>query len=589
VRSHRLGAVMAAAVCLLAGSAPAAAATPQPFNPGYPTPGTPGTPTSWFPGGGASHSAAVPRTASGAAASAQPAAQSWFPWYDNASSGFGVDSIHLANPGTATVQGTISLPGATAITFNLGPGAQGHYSFPAGTRGGPVLVDAGGSGTVVASQRVTYLNSINEVPAQSLSEASNRAFFTWFDNASPGMTADNVHFVNPGPGSVNVSIQVGTLPPVSATIGGQGDAILTYPPGTRGGPVVVSSTGGSIITTQRVVFAQSFSEIPASVPPATAAPLYLNWYDTTSWGFTGDNVHVVNTGTTAADVTVSVAGQTHTLTGLGAGGGTYTSFPGVVAGPVVISSTQPLVASQRFLYHGELIEQSAAPAAAAVAMAWLPWYDNASAGVVDDVHVTNPDPAAAATINLFFPGRNPVTFTVDPGKDGYYGYPAGTIGGPVQIAVAAGGPNVLVAVRSFLWLPPPPPPPPLRHIVVSLSAQHLWAYQGNQLVLETDVTTGRPELPTPAGHYAIFAKYSPYEFISPWPYGSPYWYPSAWTNWAMEFIQGGYFLHDAPWRTWYGPGSNFGDGTHGCVNIPHDPMAFLYGWAQIGDVVDVVN
>src|SRR5207248_1636418 len=129
--------------------------------------------------------------------------------------------------------------------------------------------------------------------------------------------------------------------------------------------VVVSSTGGSIITTQRVVFAQSFSEIPASVPPATAAPLYLNWYDTTSWGFTGDNVHVVNTGTTAADVSVSVAGQTHTLTGLGAGGGTYTSFPGVVAGPVVISSTQPLVASQRFLYHGELIEQSAAPAAAA--------------------------------------------------------------------------------------------------------------------------------------------------------------------------------------------------------------------------------
>ena len=56
------------------------------------------------------------------------------------------------------------------------------------------------------------------------------------------------------------------------------------------------------------------------------------------------------------------------------------------------------------------------------------------------------------------------------------------------------------------------------------------------MFLDTDVTTGRPELPTPAGDYHIFAKYSPYQFISPWPYGSPFWYPSAWVKYAMEFI-----------------------------------------------------
>ncbi len=141
--------------------------------------------------------------------------------------------------------------------------------------------------------------------------------------------------------------------------------------------------------------------------------------------------------------------------------------------------------------------------------------------------------------------------------------------------------------------PPPPPPPPTHKIVVSLSQQHLWAYDNGRLWLETDVTTGRPELPTPTGDYHIFSKRSPYQMISPWPLGSPYWYPSAWISYAMEFIPGGYFLHDAPWRSWFGPGSQYGDGTHGCVNIPGGsgwgPISALWNWAQIGDEVVVQN
>ena len=37
--------------------------------------------------------------------------------------------------------------------------------------------------------------------------------------------------------------------------------------------------------------------------------------------------------------------------------------------------------------------------------------------------------------------------------------------------------------------------------------------------METDITTGRPALPTPPGRYHVMAKYSPYEMISPWPPG----------------------------------------------------------------------
>ncbi|HXN56951.1 MAG TPA: L,D-transpeptidase, partial [Candidatus Angelobacter sp.] len=124
-------------------------------------------------------------------------------------------------------------------------------------------------------------------------------------------------------------------------------------------------------------------------------------------------------------------------------------------------------------------------------------------------------------------------------------------------------------------------------IVISLSRQVLTAYQDGNAILTTFVATGRPALPTPPGVYHIFARYSPYQMISPWPYGSPYWYPNSWTNWAMEFRGGGYFIHDAPWRSWYGPGANLYNGTHGCVNVPYSPMATLWNWAPNGTTVVV--
>ncbi len=124
-------------------------------------------------------------------------------------------------------------------------------------------------------------------------------------------------------------------------------------------------------------------------------------------------------------------------------------------------------------------------------------------------------------------------------------------------------------------------------IVISLSRQVLTAFQDGTPVLTSYVTTGRPWLPTPPGVTAVTAKYSPYLMVSPWAYGSAAWYPPSWTNWAMLFRSGGYFIHDAPWRSWYGPGSNTGAGTHGCVNVPYGPMSFLFSWTTIGTTVVV--
>lgn len=134
-----------------------------------------------------------------------------------------------------------------------------------------------------------------------------------------------------------------------------------------------------------------------------------------------------------------------------------------------------------------------------------------------------------------------------------------------------------------------------RRIVVSLDQQQMWAMDGNRVLMTSLVTTGGPELPTPLGDYQIIDRESPFTFHSPFPKTSPFWYPPSFTNFALLFDMGGYFLHDAPWRSYYGPGSNSVDGipgsnvtgTHGCVNVPYYQMQWLFYWASMYTPVQV--
>lgn len=134
-----------------------------------------------------------------------------------------------------------------------------------------------------------------------------------------------------------------------------------------------------------------------------------------------------------------------------------------------------------------------------------------------------------------------------------------------------------------------------KRIVVSLSQQKLVAYDGNSVFVTSLVTTGNSALPTPAGTYYIQVKFHPFTFHSPWPKSSPYYYPPSKVEWAMLFQSGGYFIHDAPWRSVFGPGSNTQVGTpgqnytgsHGCVNVPPDVAQRLFAWASVGTVVRV--
>jgi lipoprotein-anchoring transpeptidase ErfK/SrfK len=132
-------------------------------------------------------------------------------------------------------------------------------------------------------------------------------------------------------------------------------------------------------------------------------------------------------------------------------------------------------------------------------------------------------------------------------------------------------------------------------IQVSLGKQSLTASAGSQVFLTTAVTTGGQALPTASGTFEILSKESPFVFHSPFAQGSQYWYPDVTAHQAMLFYQADAdFIHDAPWRTVFGPGSNGPGvpgaaftGSHGCVELPAGAMPKLYEWTPLGTPVIV--
>lgn len=115
---------------------------------------------------------------------------------------------------------------------------------------------------------------------------------------------------------------------------------------------------------------------------------------------------------------------------------------------------------------------------------------------------------------------------------------------------------------------------PEKHIVVDLSEQKLYAYEGDKLVFETLVSTGLGNR-TPIGTFKIFRK-TPERHMR----GVGYDLPGV--PWTMYFTSGGVTIHGAYWH------NNFGHKmSHGCVNLPLEQSEWMYRWAPVGTKVVV--
>jgi len=157
----------------------------------------------------------------------------------------------------------------------------------------------------------------------------------------------------------------------------------------------------------------------------------------------------------------------------------------------------------------------------------------------------------------------------------------------VTIANANGitEPNLIYAGQE-LTIPDPTTQPPAdygqavvpiegRQIIVDLSDQTIYAYEGDELVHQVTVSTGLPGTPTVTGEYTIYSK-----LPSQTMYGPGYYLPGV--PWVMYFYQG-YAIHGTYWH------SNFGQPmSHGCVNLPSEEAEWFFEFAQVGTPV-IVN
>lgn len=153
----------------------------------------------------------------------------------------------------------------------------------------------------------------------------------------------------------------------------------------------------------------------------------------------------------------------------------------------------------------------------------------------------------------------------------------------------------------FLTSPNPiqefdPYAPGSKRIEVDIAKQQLWAYQGETEVLKTLVSTGLKPNDTELGRFHVRIKYpkqdmggftdSTGEVVSvgddPTPGAS-----QSGIRYDVEDVPNVMYvnfdaeaLHGAYWH------ENFGNRmSHGCINLPVEVSAFLYGWAPLGTQV----
>lgn len=130
----------------------------------------------------------------------------------------------------------------------------------------------------------------------------------------------------------------------------------------------------------------------------------------------------------------------------------------------------------------------------------------------------------------------------------------------------------------------PAPTGGAKRIVVDLSEQRMYVYQGGQLLWKWVVSTGRPGQDTAVGHYSVLNKI-PNAYAYTWSLQMPYWLGIYWAG----SLQNG--IHALPiqangqrlWAGYLGQRVSFG-----CIILGVENAATLYNWVSVGTPVDIV-
>ena len=120
---------------------------------------------------------------------------------------------------------------------------------------------------------------------------------------------------------------------------------------------------------------------------------------------------------------------------------------------------------------------------------------------------------------------------------------------------------------------------PNEYIEIDISDQKLRLYENSEVILESDVVTGRAEgdynTPSYEGYFEINGNKSRSRTLK----------GGAYVDYWMPFINDTFGIHDASWRSAFGGNIYEYNGSHGCINAPYDTAEYLYNNTNVGTKV----
>jgi len=346
----------------------------------------------------------------------------WFTWYDKVNAQ--IDNIHFVNPSTSTATITVKIAGSQVDSFQLDAGNSTYKNYP-GVCNGPVQVTS--DQQIWVTQRVVGWNSFKEVPGLPADVATTEIYYTWYDMQYASW--DAIHILNPNATSAaNVGVYIAGELKRTIRIPPRGTTYLTFP-SEIGGPVRIVSDI-PIFSTQRVVGWSDFDEVVGLPTWYIFKEHWFTWYDLASPDVQIDNIHLINLGSTDANIQVFVNGIQRASFTLPAGGQTYKNFPGVIGGPLRIVSDQPIRVTQRIVGWNGFKEEFSVPTELMNTKWYFNWYDKANTQI-DNIHFLNLG-TSDAHVTVTIAGTSYGPYNIPAGGTDYKSY-VGVCNGPVII------------------------------------------------------------------------------------------------------------------------------------------------------------
>jgi lipoprotein-anchoring transpeptidase ErfK/SrfK len=116
------------------------------------------------------------------------------------------------------------------------------------------------------------------------------------------------------------------------------------------------------------------------------------------------------------------------------------------------------------------------------------------------------------------------------------------------------------------------------YIEVNLSEQHLYVWDGGEMIFDHAVSTGRPGWETPTGVFEIHTYVTIQDMEGGFPKGGPEYYFQPDVPWVMYFDYNGDAIHGVYWHNNFGIRAT----SHGCVGVPVWVAKWIWDWSNLG-------